>query len=123
MSAEKGEVHLMHALGMGAMLKREGAVVTGQPGIAQPGMGQPGPGYSQPGYGHGQPGPGYSQPGYGQHAQGLHGHGQPAQGLHGYGQPAFGAPSAPSLPSYGTTGDSDPMPLPPSYSARLAMKF
>ena len=49
MSPEKGEVHLMHALGMGAMLKREGAVVTGQPGIAQPGMGQPGLGYSQSG--------------------------------------------------------------------------
>ena len=58
-SPENGEVHLMHALGIEAMLKREGKAVTDQ----QPGVGQPaGLGYSQPGYAQGMQG--YSQPGF-----------------------------------------------------------
>ena len=34
-SPEKGEVHLMHALGLAVMFKRDGGAVTGQPGFGQ----------------------------------------------------------------------------------------
>ena len=104
MSPGKGEVHLMHALGCGAMLKREGTVVIGQPGFAQQVPGQPG----------------YNQHGFGHPVQGQHGYGQPAQSLQGYGQPSpghpgFGSPSAPSAP-YGTTHDGAQLPPPPTYN-------
>ena len=49
----------MHALGIEAMLSREGKAVTGQPGVGQPA----GFGYNQPGYAQGMQG--YSQPGFG----------------------------------------------------------
>ena len=90
-SPQKGEMHLMHALGCRAMFKREGVAVTGQPGFGQ--LGQPG--YGQPSYGqhgYGQQ-PGSDQPGYGQLS-------------HGYGQPGYGGPSAP-MESFGA---------PPSYN-------
>ena len=79
----------MHALGIEAMLKREGKAVTGQPGLAQqPGVGPPA-------------GFGYSQPGY-------------AQGMQGYSQPGFGPQPAPSAP-YGMA-EGGPMTPPPAYS-------
>ena len=80
----------MHALGIQAMLKREGnPAVMGQPGLTQqPGVGQP-------------PGFGYSQPDY-------------AQGMQGYSQPGFGPQPAPSAP-YGMA-DGGPMTPPPAYS-------
>ena len=119
MLLEKGEVHLMHALGMGAMLKREAVVVvTGQPGF-QPEMGQTGLGYNQHGYGQpgfqpgmGQTGLGYNQHGYGQPVT-LDGFARPSYGIPSPGQPGFGIPSASSVPYHATTDDGAP---PPSYN-------
>ena len=87
----------MHALGIAAMMRREGKAVTGQPGLAQqPGVGPP-------------PGFGYSQPGY-------------VQGMQGYSQPGFGPqPPAPSAP-YGMA-DGSPMTPPPAYSDSKEEKF
>ena len=86
----------MHALGIEAMLSREGKAVTGQPGLAQqPGVGQPA-------------GFGYGQPGY-------------AQGMQGYSQPGFGPQPAPSAP-YGM-GDGGPMTPPPAYTDSKEEKF
>ena len=86
----------MHALGIEAMLSREGKAVTGQPGLAQqPGVGQPA-------------GFGYGQPGY-------------AQGMQGYSQPGFGPQPAPSAP-YGMA-DGGPMTPPPAYSDSKEEKF
>ena len=98
----------MHALGMAAMLRREGVVVvTGQPGFPQPGIGQPGLGYSQPGYGPSVQGqPGYVQP------VGLDGYGRPGYGQLSPVQPGLGSQSAPSAPYHGTTDGA----LPPSYN-------
>ena len=88
----------MHALGMGAMLKREAVVVvTGQPGF-QPEMGQTGLGYNQHGYG---------QP------VTLDGFARPSYGIPSPGQPGFGIPSASSVPYHATTDDGAP---PPSYN-------
>ena len=72
----------MHALGIEAMLSREGKAVTGQPGLAQ----QPGVGF------------GYSQPGY-------------AQGMQGYSQPGFGPQPPPSAP-YGMADGGPMTPPP-----------